>query len=109
VTESVLSTIRRLVLAGKARVSTHGFEEMADDDINLGELVESLQHARTVEEYPDYHKGPCVLVLHLTRTGDPVHALWGTSLANPGEAVLITAYRPDPARWSQNFMKRVRK
>ena len=103
----VVATIRQLVSAGKLRVSAHGFEEMADDDISLAELVESLPDAQSVEEYPNYHKGPCVLALHRTGGGQPVHALWGTSFSNSGEAVLITAYKPDPARWSPDFLKRM--
>jgi hypothetical protein len=105
----LLSTIQSLVSAGKVRVSAHGFEQLAEDDISFGELLESLPHAKWVEEYQDYHKGPCILVLQMTETREPVHVLWGIARNSPGQVTLITAYRPDPARWTADFLRRISK
>lgn len=103
---SLLARIRELVGTGRFRVSVHGFEELASDDISLADLVEAMSSAVPVEEYPDYHKGPCVLVLHRQGDGSAVHALWGIAMNGPDMATLITAYRPDPARWTVDFLKR---
>jgi hypothetical protein len=35
-----------------------------------------------------------------------VHAVWGIPKGATGPAVLVTAYRPDPSRWSEDFMRR---
>lgn len=102
----MLDLIRALVAAGNARVSDHGFRELREDGISLAELVRGIETADVVEEYPDYHKGPCILLLHRDSSGLPVHALWGTANHRPTEATLITAYRPDPARWSADFLRR---
>jgi hypothetical protein len=101
----LLSVIQQLVNAGGVRVSAHGFEQLAEDDISFGELLESLPRAKWIEEYQDYHKGPCVLVLQ-TIGQQPVHALWGVAKNAPDEATLITAYRPDPSRWTGDFLRR---
>lgn len=53
---TLLASIQELAGTGKIRVSAHGFEEFASDDITLGELLDSLPEAVTVEEYQDYHK-----------------------------------------------------
>lgn len=104
--DTLLANIRELVGAGKVRVSAHGFEELANDDITLSELLDSLPGAVTVEEYQDYHKGPCVLVLQSTADNGAVHVLWGVAKNTPDVATLITAYRPDPERWSEDFLRR---
>lgn len=103
---TLLTSIQELVGGGRIRVSAHGFEELASDDITLAELIDSLPEAVIVEEYQDYHKGPCVLVLQSTNDGRAVHVLWGIAKNTPGTASLITAYRPDPERWSKDFLRR---
>src|SRR2546428_30382 len=60
----ILEQIRQLVAAGDVQVSTHGDEELAKDQIAIRELLPGVQYAVVVEDYPQYAKGPCVLLLH---------------------------------------------
>jgi hypothetical protein len=97
-----------LVLAAdnQARISLHGFREMAADGIPLDELLGSLGSAVAIEDYVDANRGPTVLVLQRDTVGRPVHAVWGIRKDSDGPAVLVTAYRPDPLLWSPDFVKR---
>ena len=101
-----LDQVRDLASRGEARISEHGYDELAEDDLYVRDLVAGLADAVLVEDYPDYPKGPCVLVLQRTAFGDPVHAVWGIPKGGSTPAVLVTAYRPDPSRWSDDFMRR---
>jgi len=47
-----------------------------------------------------------VLVLQFDCDDRPVHAVWGIPKELPSPAVLVTAYRPDPKRWNDDFTER---
>lgn len=101
-----LRQIVTLVAKNEVRVSEHGYDELAADGIRVRDLVAGIHTAEMVEDYPDFPKGPCVLVLQRDREGGPVHALWGVPRGAAGPAVLVTAYRPDTKRWSDDLKRR---
>jgi hypothetical protein len=98
--------IRRLIEDGAVRISAHGYDELVDDDILVQDVLDGVADAYVVEDYPNYKKGPCVLVLQKNRKGDPIHVVWGIPKGADRPAVLVTAYRPDPARWTSDFKQR---
>ena len=55
--------VSALISSGDIMVSEHGYDELADDDPTVREIIAGLDEARVVEEYPEYPKGPCVLLL----------------------------------------------
>ena len=101
-----LEQVRALVARGEVRVSDHGYEELAADSVFVRDLIDGLAGAVVVEDYPDYPKGPCVLVLEQDRNGQPIHVVWGVPLGQVSPAVVVTAYRPDPAKWDETWQKR---
>ncbi len=102
-----LERVRSLVLRQEIRVSDHGYDELAADGLLIRELTGDIESAELVEDYPDYWKGPCVLVLQHAPDGRSVHVVWGIPKGETGPAVLVTAYRPDPKRWSDDFTRRM--
>ena len=98
--------ILRLIEKGKVKISDHGYDEMAVDGLYARDALESIADAVVVEDYPDYPKGPCVLVLQKDRGGEPMHVVWGIPKGKSSPAVLVTAYRPDPRLWKRDFLRR---
>ena len=101
-----LERLQELVSEGDILISDHGYDELAEDGITAREVIAGIHDAVIVEEYPNYPKGPCILVLQKDRTGKPIHVVWGIPMGHNKPAVLVTAYRPDPKLWDENFMKR---
>ena len=98
--------IVRLIARGEVRISDHGYDELAADGLFVRDVLASVAEAIVVEDYPEYPKGPCVLVLQNDRSGAPIHVVWGIPQGKSSPAVLVTAYRPDPARWEPDFLRR---
>ena len=98
--------IIELIKRGEVTISNHGYDELAEDGLLVKEIIVSVKNGKVVEDYPEYHKGPCVLVLQRDRTGNPIHVLWGIAKNTISPAVLVTAYKPDPLIWTNDFMER---
>ncbi len=101
-----LYRVRAHIAAGKVRVSEHGRQELSEDNISLLPIIGGIDGAVIVEDYPGYAKGPCVLCLQRDEKSEPIHVLWGFAANAPDVATLITAYRPDPERWMEDWVTR---
>jgi hypothetical protein len=49
------------------RYSSHGYDELADDGITVVEVLRTIDDAVVIEDYPDFGKGPAVLLLQEDR------------------------------------------
>ena len=98
-----LDRIQTLVAHNEVRVSLHGSEELAADDVQVRDVIAGVATAVMIEDYPDYPKGRCCpIVLQWDAANRPVHVVWGIPSGRESPAVVVTAYRPDPLRWDQS-------
>ena len=102
---NLFAKIRKLIELGDIRISAYGHEELLNDGIFVKDIVE-IEKATVVQEYPEYRKGACVLVLQEDRNQLPVHVVWGIPAGKERPAVLVTAYRPDSEQWKPDFLTR---
>lgn len=70
------------------------------------EIMVGISSAEVLENYPSYPKGPCVLTIQKDKEGRPIHVVWGISRDSKSPAVLVTAYRPIPEFWGDDFRRR---
>jgi hypothetical protein len=94
----------RAIGEGNVAITRHAEIERRADDLGYEEIYFSVVEGEIIEEYPQDKPYPSCLVYGDTFEGEPVHSVWTYNEAN-GAAVLITVYRPNPARWI-NFRER---
>ena len=78
------------------RVTPHAQQEMAEEDILLSDVLEALQKAQILENYPEHRRGACCLVCGYTLMRRPLHIVCTTEQPL---LILITVYEPKPPKW----------
>lgn len=104
--DDLADKIRHLVGSGRVRISEHGSDKLAGEFLSVREILTGAATGLLIELYPDFPKGPCVLLLQQDKMGKPVHTVWGIPKGCSEPAVLVTAYRPDPVRWYNSLNRR---
>jgi hypothetical protein len=70
---NTLVRVQLLAKRGDVQISAHGYDELTADDIFFADVMAGLAAAVVVEDYPEFAKGPSVLVLQRDREGRPIH------------------------------------
>ncbi len=99
-------TIKELVLNKNILISSHGYDELAEDGLFVSDALDSISEAIVIEDYPNAFKGASVLLLQKDRNGNSIHTVWGIPKYKTEPAVLITAYIPSPLKWDKTFTRR---
>jgi hypothetical protein len=70
------NAVKMLVAGGKVHISEHGYDELAADNILVIDVLNGVGSGLVIEDYPQFAKGPSVLVMQRDASGYPVHVLW---------------------------------
>lgn len=98
--------IRTSAQRGAVAWSRHAIERRTLHRTTRSDVEGALVACEIIEVYPDAHRPlPDCLVLTWLRPSEPLHAVIAIDLLN-NRIFVITLYRPDPARWSDDWKRR---
>ena len=87
---------------------THAIERMFERDISDEAVEEVIKNGKIIEEYLDDKPYPSFLILGYEKNDfkKPIHVVF----AKDGkDIIIITAYRPDELKWTNNYQTRIKK
>ncbi len=93
-----IEEIVEAILNNRIRITDHADEEAVNDHLKFEEIFYSVIKGEIIENYPTDKPFPSCLIFGESSTGEPIHSVWAYNKKTQW-AVLITVYRPDPARW----------
>ena len=105
---AILDEVRAALNSRQYRISGHAVDEMLADALGERDILSAMLAGEVIEDYPKSFPFPACLVLGRTPDGIAVHAVWAFDRTS-WYAVLVTVYRPDPARWTADFRTRVKR
>lgn len=88
----------------KINYRIHAVERMFERGISARDIRAALEAGETIESYEDEAAYPARLVLVL-RGKRALHVVAADNVAGD-ETIVITAYRPERRRWSDDFKRR---
>ncbi|MCR5650874.1 MAG: DUF4258 domain-containing protein [Lachnospiraceae bacterium] len=84
-------------------ITEHAAERHRQREIKSKDVRIALENGEIIEQYPNDYPFPSCLILGKDISGNPLHVC----MSDEGSASrIITAYRPEPERWSDDFKTR---
>ena len=81
-------------------MTRHARQRLVERNITLDDIEQTILSGKIIEEYPNDTPFPSCLILGQTANHAPLHVV----ASNDSEFLyLITAYRPDLQKWSEDF------
>ena len=102
--DGILDQVRQTA-QGRLLFLPHAIRQMSHPDrmITPAEVKKVAITGDLVEDYPDDVRGHSCLLLGFGEEGRAIHVV---CTPKPSYLAIITAYLPDPEKWSSDFTKR---
>ncbi|MBI5295010.1 MAG: DUF4258 domain-containing protein [Chloroflexi bacterium] len=82
----------------------HAVQRMFERSIPLNKVRQTLERGETIEDYSNEMSAPSRLILG-GQGRNPLHVVVSEGV-QADEAVVITAYVPEPSQWTRDFKRR---
>lgn len=97
--------IKQLCSEEKLRWTNHAFIRLMQRKISIHEIQEAIMEGEIIEFYPDDYPYASCLLLGICINKRILHIVCSIN-DDDSELWIITAYEPEPSKWSPDFRKR---
>ena len=98
-----IESLRQHYVNGQVYISEHADNRFRERGIKARDVRYCVMNGRIIEDYPDDFPFPSCLILGNALNGKVLHVV----MSNEGSmGRIITAYYPDPEKWSEDFSVR---
>lgn len=81
----------------------HAAKRLEQRGISISDIINGIKNGEIIEEYPDDYPYPSCLILGISISHQYLHIVAGSDY----ETIwIITAYYPDPIKWTDDFKTR---
>lgn len=98
-----IKEIQDLCQKNKLRWTNHIFIRLVQRNISMADVKHAIMTGEIIESYPDDFPYPSCLIVGINVDNMYIHVVCGS---NSEELWLITAYYPDPEKWTEDFKSR---
>lgn len=101
--QALLKRIQSAIRDAEFGITLHAQQQITSRRIRVADIRLALmsEFAEVIEDYPEDPRGPSCLVY-----GEVPKEVLHIHISYPPEIVVITAYHPDPSRWTPDLKKR---
>ena len=101
-----INALQNIYKNDEVYATIHVSEKIKERKIKMKDIRFAVMNGEITEQYPDDFSYPSCLILGSAPDGTPVHIVMSYE---GNRSSLITAYRPDPDKWSDDFKLRKEK
>ncbi len=98
-----IEDFRRINKAENIIITLHGQLRLRERKITVEDVIYAIDHGTVIEQYPDDFPFPSCLILGISLHNTFIHVVVSMNEEN---IYLITAYRPDPNEWEEDWKTR---
>ena len=95
-----IELLREYYFNHQVYISEHADRRFRERGIKARDVRNCVMNGRIIEDYPDDFPFPSCLILGKDLNGNALHVVM-SSEGSMGR--IITAYKPDPKKWSKDF------
>jgi hypothetical protein len=101
--ELSVDDFRKLCTPEKFQITLHAARRLKQRGIVLDDIVNCIMCGEIIEQYPTDYPYPSCLILGSSINQELIHVVIGSDM---NYLWIITAYKPDKEKWSNDFKTR---